>query len=482
MLAAIEGMIAELRELGVPVSLAERVDAVQSLQHLPVGDRNTVKAALRAVLVKNHDHELAFDTVFDVYFAADPSQYAQAGTLGQGGQGQGAGSGGGPGQGAGSGGLGGEGAGGSGVLASMDDAGLSELLLTALREANEVLMRAIASVLVDRHSGFEPGRPVAGTYYVFRTMRAAAPDRLMAELAEAVDQDIDPLMRRLELERMEAQLARFRQLVEAQVRQMLVEDRGAAAVARTLRRPLPEDADFLSSSRDQIADMRAVLDPLTRRLGGRLAAKRRQRRRGTLDFRRTVRRSLSTGGVPVRPAFRKPHPAKPELFVLADISGSVATFAGFTLQLMYAMRSQFSRVRSFVFVDGMDEVTDVLQRAPDVVEVSRQLNAAGSGVWLDGRSDYGHALTSFWDAWGAEVRRRTTVIVLGDARTNYHDPCEGALKAVSQRAGHVFWLNPEARNVWNSGDSVIARYQPFCDSVRECRNLRQLRAFVEDLD
>ncbi|MFY9927883.1 MAG: VWA domain-containing protein [Streptosporangiaceae bacterium] len=482
MLAAIEGMIAELRELGVPVSLAERVDAVQSLQHLPVGDRNTVKAALRAVLVKNHDHELAFDTVFDVYFAADPSQYAQAGTLGQGGQGQGAGSGGGPGQGAGSGGLGGEGAGGSGVLASMDDAGLSELLLTALREANEVLMRAIASVLVDRHSGFEPGRPVAGTYYVFRTMRAAAPDRLMAELAEAVDQDIDPLMRRLELERMEAQLARFRQLVEAQVRQMLVEDRGAAAVARTLRRPLPEDADFLSSSRDQIADMRAVLDPLTRRLGGRLAAKRRQRRRGTLDFRRTVRRSLSTGGVPVRPAFRKPHPAKPELFVLADISGSVATFAGFTLQLMYAMRSQFSRVRSFVFVDGMDEVTDVLQRAPDVVEVSRQLNAAGSGVWLDGRSDYGHALTSFWDAWGAEVRRRTTVIVLGDARTNYHDPCEGALKAVSQRAGHVFWLNPEARNVWNSGDSVIARYQPFCDSVRECRNLRQLRAFIEDLD
>jgi uncharacterized protein with von Willebrand factor type A (vWA) domain len=481
MLAAIEGMITELRELGVPVSLAERVDAVQSLRYLPVDDRDTVKAALRSVLVKNHDHELAFDTVFDVYFAAEPGQPALSGAAGQGGDGQGAaGSGGASGQGAGSGGFGGGGAGG--VLGAMDDAGLSDLLLTALREANEVLMRAIASVLVDRHSGFESGRPVAGTYYVFRTMRAADPDRLMAELAEAIDQDTDPLLRRLELERMEAQMARFRQLVESQVRQLLVEDRGAAAVARTLRRPLPEDTDFLSSSREQIADMRAVLDPLTRRLGGRLSARRRQRRRGTLDFRRTVRRSLSTGGVPVRPAFRKPHPAKPELFVLADISGSVATFAGFTLQLMYAMRSQFSRVRSFVFVDGMDEVTDVLQRAPDVLEVSRQLNAAGSGVWLDGRSDYGHALTTFWDAWGAEVRRRTTVIVLGDARTNYHDPCEGALKAVSQRAGHVFWLNPEAKNVWNSGDSVIARYQPFCDSVRECRNLRQLRAFVEDLD
>jgi uncharacterized protein with von Willebrand factor type A (vWA) domain len=271
-------------------------------------------------------------------------------------------------------------------------------------------------------------------------------------------------------------------MVEAQVRRHLVDDRGAAAVARTLRRPLPEDVDFLTSSRDQIADMRAVLDPLTRRLATRLAAKRRHKRRGALDFRRTVRRSLSTGGVPVRPAFRKPHPAKPELFVLADISGSVATFAAFTLQLAFALRSQFSRVRSFVFVDGVDEVTDVLQQAPDVVEAARHINAAGSGVWLDGRSDYGHALTTFWDAWGEQVRRRTTVIVLGDARTNYHDPCEGALKGVSQRAGHVFWLNPEPTSAWNSGDSVIARYQPFCDAVYECRNIRQLRAFVEDLD
>jgi uncharacterized protein with von Willebrand factor type A (vWA) domain len=186
--------------------------------------------------------------------------------------------------------------------------------------------------------------------------------------------------------------------------------------------------------------------------------------------------------VPVRPVFRKPHPAKPELFVLADISGSVATFAAFTLQLMYALRSQFSRVRSFVFVDGVDEVTDVLQRAPDVVEAARHINATGSGVWLDGRSDYGRALESFRQQWGEQVRRRTTVIVLGDARTNYHDPCVAALKAVGERAGHVFWLNPEPRSAWNSGDSVIARYQPYCDAVHECRSIRQLRAFVEQLD
>jgi len=497
MLAALEGMIAELRQIGVPVSLAERIDAMQSLRHLPVDDRPTVKAALRAVLVKTHDHELAFDAVFDLYFTAQPGQAGSAqensqAVPGQDGQaaqdGQGV-----------QGGLSGQnGHGGGGGLGALDTATLTELLLTALRDGNEVMMRALASLFVERYAGIEPGRPVAGTYYVFRTLRAVDPDRLLARLAEggaqapgqtpaqapgqASEQAGASMQRRLELEGYEAQLAKFRQMVEAQVRQRLVDDRGAAAVARTLRRPLPEDVDFLTSSRDQIADMRAVLDPLTRKLAGRLAAKRRHKRRGALDFRRTVRRSLSTGGVPVRPAFRKPHPAKPELFVLADISGSVSTFAAFTLQLAFALRSQFSRVRSFVFVDGVDEVTDVLQRAPDVVEAARHINAAGSGVWLDGRSDYGHALSAFWDIWGGQVRRRTTVIVLGDARTNYHDPREGALKAVTQRAGHVFWLNPEPTAAWNSGDSVIARYQPFCDAVYECRNIRQLRAFVEDLD
>jgi uncharacterized protein with von Willebrand factor type A (vWA) domain len=488
MLTAIDGIIAELRKIGVPVSIAERIDAVQSLQHLPLADRDLVKSALRAVLVKNHDHELAFDTLFDLYFAPTPGAPGDAGQAGDADAAASAGANSnglnGPGSGSGSLGSGS----GSGSLGALDDAGLIDLLVLALGEGNDVLMRAIAGIFVDRHAGLEPGRPVAGTYYVFRTLRAVDPDRLIARLAGSGSGSGDAaaqqsaLARRLQLESSQAQVNRFRQAVEAQVRQRLVADRGADAVARTLRRPLPEDVDFLTSSQEQIVAMRAVLDALARRLGGRLAEKRRHRRRGTLDFRRTVRASLGTGGVPIDPVFRKPNPSKPELFVLADISGSVSTFAAFTLQLTFALRSQFSRVRSFVFVDGVDEVTEVLQRAPDIIDATRQINAAGSGVWLDGRSDYGHALESFWQQWGDQVRRRTTVIVLGDARTNYHNPAAGTLKAVRQRAGHVFWLNPEPRAAWNSGDSVIASYQPFCDAVRECRNLRQLRAFVSELE
>ena len=466
MLAALEGMIAELRQIGVPISLSEKIDAVRSLQHLPLAQRDGVKSALRAVLVKSHDHELAFDALFDLYFSPPAGRTEGSEPAGR------------PGA------VNGRSGAGAGSLGSIDDAGLTELLLAALRDGNDAMVRTVAGIFVDRHAAVEPGRPVAGTYYVFRTLRAVDPDKLMARLVAA---DPDPheesaLLRRLQVDAHEAQMQRLRQAVEAEVRRRLVADRGAAAVARTLRHPLPEDVDFLTSSREQIVAMRSVVDPLTRRLAGRLAQKRRHRRRGPLDFRRTIRESLGTGGVPVDPVYRKPRPSKPELFVLADISGSVSTFAAFTLQLMFALRSQFSRVRSFVFVDGIDEVTEVLQQAPDVIDATRHINAMGSGVWLDGRSDYGHALESFWERWGEQVRRRTTVIVLGDARTNYHDPAEGVLKAVRQRAAHLFWLNPEPRAAWNSGDSVIASYQPFCDAVHECRNIRQLKHFVEELD
>jgi uncharacterized protein with von Willebrand factor type A (vWA) domain len=451
-----------------------------------------VKSALRAVLIKNHDHELAFDALFDLYFAPpaapvvtqrqeEGEEQDQAGApddaqgsvaLPDGGQGPGGG-----------------GSGGSGALGALDDAALTDLLLAALRDENEMVMRTIAGIFVDRYARVEPGRPVAGTYYVFRTMRAVNEDRLRARLAEDQpgqngDQDgsgPQSLLRRLEAERTETQLLRFRQAVEAEVRRRLVEDRGATAVAKTLRQPLPEDADFLTSSREQVAAMRAVIDPLARKLAGRLSAKRRHHRRGPLDFRRTIRKSLSTGGVPVYPKYAKPKPTKPELFVITDISGSVSTFAAFTLQLVYALRSQFAKVRTFVFVDGVDEVTDVLRQAQNIIEITSQINAEGKGVWLDGRSDYGHALSSFWDQWGEQVRRRSTVLVLGDARTNYHDPAEHMLKAIQQRAGHVFWLNPEPRGAWNSGDSVLNTYTPFCEAVYEVRNIRQLRAFVEDL-
>ncbi len=189
---------------------------------------------------------------------------------------------------------------------------------------------------------------------------------------------------------------------------------------RTLRKPLPEDVDFMHASREEMGNLRKALFPLTRRLAVRLARKRRHGRRGALDFRSTVRHSLSYGGVPAELKFRYPRPSKPEIFVVADISGSVASFARFTLMLVYAIANQFSKVRAFVFIDGIDEVTRFFEGVEDVTEAVHRVNTEADVVWVDGHSDYGHAFEVFWETWGKEIGPKTTVLILGDARNNYH--------------------------------------------------------------
>ena len=167
--------------------------------------------------------------------------------------------------------------------------------------------------------------------------------------------------------------------------------------------------------------------------------------------------------------------------MIADISGSVAAFARFTLHLVYAMSNQFSRVRAFVFIDGIDEVTSFFERTDDIVEAIHRVNTEADVIWVDGHSDYGHALESFWTRWGTEVGPKTTVIVLGDARNNYHASQSWVIREMRHRARHVYWLNPEPQSYWDTGDSIVSEYGTFCDGVFECRNLRQLEGFVDHL-
>ncbi|GIT77166.1 MAG: hypothetical protein Ct9H300mP31_16970 [Acidimicrobiaceae bacterium] len=164
-----------------------------------------------------------------------------------------------------------------------------------------------------------------------------------------------------------------------------------------------------------------------------------------------MRHSLSYGGVPGEPKFRFPRPAKPEIMVVADISGAVAAFARFTLHLVYAISSQFSKVRSFVFIDGLDEVTGFFEGVEDIGEAVHRVNTEADVVWVDGHSDYGHAFGVFWEKYGKEVGPKTTVLVLGDARNNYHASQSWILKEVQHRARKVFWLNPEPKAYWDTG-------------------------------
>jgi uncharacterized protein with von Willebrand factor type A (vWA) domain len=227
--------------------------------------------------------------------------------------------------------------------------------------------------------------------------------------------------------------------------------------------------------------MRRAIYPLTRKLAVRLARKRRHGRKGPLDFRNTVRHSLSYGGVPAEPKFKYPRPAKPEIMVIADISGSVAAFARFTLQLVYAISSQFSKVRSFVFIDGIDEVTRYFEGVEDITDAVHRVNTEADVIWVDGHSDYGHAFETFWEKWGKEITPKTTVLLLGDARNNYHSSQAWVVQEMRKRARHVYWLNPEPKSYWDTGDSIVSEYATWCDGAFECRNLKQLERFVEHL-
>ena len=162
--------------------------------------------------------------------------------------------------------------------------------------------------------------------------------------------------------------------------------------------------------------------------------------------------------------------------VVADISGSVAAFARFTLMLVYAIQGQFSKVRSFVFIDGIDEVTDFFKNTEDIQEAIHRVNTEADVVWVDGHSDYGHAFEVFWENYGKDVGPKTTVLLLGDARNNYHASQSWVVKEMRHKARHVYWLNPEPKSYWNTGDSIVGDYGTHTDGVYECRNLRQLEA------
>jgi uncharacterized protein len=485
MLELLAGFISELRDAGLPVSLTENLDAMEAITHIPLEDREAFKYALAATLVKNHAHWRAFETVFEVYFSLRGGHHA----IGDDGddladllddlEGEGEGDQGSEGEGMGRGGGGGD---------ALSPEELAQLLYQALMQGNDALLRAIARQAVRRFAGMEPGRPVGGTYYLYRTLRNldldAVLDKLMQQTRQHADDKgnpLSPLEERLEEDEYQIRIEGLKKEIEAEIRRRLVADRGVEAMARTLRKPLPEDIDFMHASREEMVGLRKALGPLTRRLAVRLARKRRHGRKGALDFRSTVRHSLSYGGVPAEPKFKYPRPHKPEIFVVADISGSVAAFARFTLMLVYAISNQFSKVRAFVFIDGVDEVTSYFEGVEDVTEAVHRVNTEADVVWVDGHSDYGHAFEAFWERWGKEIGPKTTVMILGDARNNYHASQSWVVKEMQHRARHVYWLNPEPKSYWDTGDSIVGEYATYCDGTFECRNLRQLEKFVDNL-
>ncbi|MFI6582492.1 VWA domain-containing protein [Embleya sp. NPDC050493] len=456
------GFVRALRHGGLPVSLAEGLDAARALTVLDLADRETLRAAYAASLCKRHTHRAVFDTLFELWFpvgTATPEHADQADDTAREEP--------------------------DGAAEGDADAVDAEVFRDRLRELllgeDDIALRRLAREAVGRFGGFDG--PSGASWSAHMVGRALDPRTLMAGLLRAVLGGRLPggVAERNARRMIQARVDRLNEHILSDVRRRLAEERGVERVAETAVKPAVENLDILRASRTDLIALRREIQPLAQRLATRLTIRQRAGRHGRLDFRRTVRASLSTGGVPLTTHHRPRRPHKPELVVLCDASESVSSFAHFTLMLAYALREQFARVRAFAFIDTVDEVTRFFERpGGDVTEAMRRLTAEANLVRLSGHSDYGHAFKVFVQRYGDVIGPKSSLLILGDARNNYQDPALAALAAMVAPARHAWWLNPEPERDWDTGDSIAGVYGRRIPMI-ECRNLTQLGRFVGEL-
>lgn len=447
-----------LRSAGLNVSLAEDLDAVAALTALDWTDRSQVKEGYAATLVKRQSQRTTFDALFDLYFprlvgggVAEQERAAAEAEPGE-------------------------------PPAARDNgAALQEFreeLAQALEAGDQQRLQELAAEMVGRF-GAMPGRgPGLSSWSAYTALQRVAPGDLVSRIVDALMGDG---LTQEEAERGAGRrVGAFTASVEADARRRIAEEKGAEHVANVALRPSIDRLDFTAARRADLEEMRREIYPLARRLATRLTKERHDGRRGPLDFRRTVRASMSTGGVPLATHHRPKRPHRTELVVLCDVSGSVANFAQFTLLLVFALRDQFQKVRAFTFIDHVHEVTHHFTPGADVADVMADLAASTAHAALWGRTNYGRALAKFAEEHPDAVGPKTSLLILGDARSNYSDLNEAVLRELAGTARHSWWLNPEHRRHWGTGDSAAPTYGEIVSMV-ECRNLTQLGEFVHDL-
>ena len=437
-----------LRVQGIPAGPAETVDAAAALEVLGFDDRELVREGLAAALVRRGGQRAVFDAAFDLYFPAGVGAPERAR---------------------------------EDRPSTLDE--LREELAAALTDGDEQALAQLAGLAVDMLGQYGSASGPGGGFSAHQTLDRLQPQTLIARVLAAMRGGgaRGEFTDRLDRDEIRRRVEGFRGQVRTEARRRAAEVRGRERVAKHAIAPAADRVDFLIASRSQLAELRRTIQPLSRKLATRLAARRKRTTRGQIDLRRTLRRSLSTGGVPLRPAYRHRRPGRPEIVLLCDLSGSVAGFANFTMLLVQALRDQFSKIRVFAFVDSTDEVTHLVTTGvADPEHLGARMLAEAALVRWDGHSDYGGALTGFTANWLDAVGPRTSVLILGDARTNGGDPNLDAVRTIKSRARHVYWLNPERRALWSTGDSAALEYADIVE-MHECRTVHQLSTLVTRL-
>jgi uncharacterized protein with von Willebrand factor type A (vWA) domain len=451
--AGVVAFAENLRAEGLAVGTSELLDAFAALGEVPWTQEAAFREALAATLAKSPEDRRVFDLVFERFFF----RAAEEAAMRQGVREQAAG-------------AGGEDEDGITGGEQIDYDNLREQLIQAIRDGDESAMRDLARLAIAAFGRRGEGSGVLGVD-VQRIRRALG---LRSEPGGPPPRDPDappapPLTR--------DQIRRFEQHLRREL------ERGQ--IERTQRlppsRPLNElDRALPSGPLQDLAAVHRVVAQLKRRLATQGHESRGRRRHAHVDVRRTMRASLQTGGVPVELKYRPRRPKRPELYVLCDVSTSVTSASVFFLSVLHALHDAFRKMRSFVFVERISEVTEVFERERSFRAVSDAISKDAGVADVSGYTDYGRVWREFLGQVADDLHPRATVIVLGDARTNGRDPRADVFASIVALAGRTFWLNPEPRLYWNYGDSVISAYEQHCEA-HECWTTRQLEDFVKAL-
>ena len=380
--------VGALRSKGIPAGTSETTDAAAVIDVLGMSDRSLLREGLASALVRRGGQRDVFDMTFDLYFPAGVGASQAARELDE--------------------------------DFDLDD--LRDLLAMALAEDDLRTLEQVAEIAVDLLGRVGEAGPTGG-WSAYQTLEPLRPQTLLVQAlgqrgegggsgpGQGLGQGGD-FTARIERDEVRQNIDRFRAMVAGEARRRTAELRGRDVVTRHAVRANSDRIDFLSANRQQLEELGRTVRPLARKLATRLAARRRKAHRGRIDIRRTLRRSMSTGGVPMHPVFAKPHPARPELVLLCDVSGSVSGFSQFTMHLVHAMSGQFSKIRVFAFVNAMAEVTDLVKEDSDDLS-ARIAREARITKWHTS-SDYGEAFADFQADHMPAIGPRTAVLILGD--------------------------------------------------------------------
>jgi uncharacterized protein with von Willebrand factor type A (vWA) domain len=457
------GFVEALRAQGISVGPSETVDAGRVMTVLGLGNREELREGLACAVLRRADHRQTYDALFDLWWPAalggrtvltdEDSGDAETPV----------------------------------PMAPEDLEAMRSMLLDLLTDNPDIgdldeRLVAMIAAIVEAHGRYTSSR--GPSYSSYQALKAMGLDqlegRLLAGLLAPHDDDPSPTQQQIAKALAAQKIAQLRRMVEGETKRRTAEQLGRDHVQMYGIPQLAENVEFLRASGDQLRQMRRVVAPLARMLATRLAARRRRSRAGAIDLRKTLRKSMSTGGVPIDLVLRKPRPARPELVVLCDVSGSVAGFSHFTLLLVDALRQQFSRVRVFAFIDTTDEVTHLFGPDADLAVAVQRITREAGVYTRDGHSDYGNAFVSFTENFHNVLSPRSSLLVLGDGRTNYRNPAVDVLAHMVTASRHAHWLNPEPRHLWGSGDSAVPRYEDVI-TMHECRSAKQLAAVIDQL-